>query len=773
MKLRNKVTIILSSIWLVMVVIAYAGSQHILSKSYFELENKQAIDSMQRVHEAIEQMTSAVNTMTASWGIWDDTYKFVEDLNQTYIKTNLVLSSFTSSDIDVMLFYNKTGDLVYKMAVNPERTGEVPPPAEFLKYLAPAGHLIYKPDINKHIQGLAALPSGIIMLAAQAITTSNNEGPSHGTLIMARYLSDAAIKKIKDVTKIKLSIHPLSKIDLDTKLQSVYESIKKSEKQNVIVDLNTTDTMTGYGLLKDLNDHPIAIIQAEVPRQVYQFGVSTVRYYNTVFFIYSVILMTFLWYLLQNLLVRRLENLKSQIGTIDNNQYFNNIITGFSDEVSSVASLYHQATHDPLTGLANRNLLEQAFEQHVTRLKSGKDIIAVLFLDVDHFKHVNDSLGHEIGDLLLIDMAEKLTECLREHDLAVRMGGDEFVVMLVGIDIQQLHSVIDRIYKLFSQSININEHQLFLESSMGISIYPNDGNNMSVLLKKADIALYHAKESGRNHYQYYSEELNKTIQESYKKEADLQRAIDNKELFLVYQPIVDVMSHKIIGIEALLRWCHPQRGLLTASEIIPIAEKSGLIVPIGKWVITTASQQIKRWQERSLPVVPVTVNISLSQTKSASIYKLVNNILADTRLDPQFLELELTEISYAGLDETILNDLDQLKDIGVNLIVDDFGIGSAGLAFLRRLPVSKLKIDRSFIKDIHRDPDDCAITLAIIAIAHHLDLKVIAEGVETREQYDFLKANHVDAAQGNYFSKPVYADDCEMMLRRLELEKTD
>lgn len=772
MKLRNKVTVILVSLWLVMVAICYLGSHYILGNSYLDLERKQAVDNLQRFNEAVDQMIESVSTMTASWSVWDDTYQFVIDKNQNYIKSNLAMGSASSTNMDMILYYDAAGKFITGVSISPDKTNFIEIPKVVTDYLTPDSKIIHQPSIDSASKGLLLTDDGILMMAGRPILTSNSQGPSHGTLVMAKYISSDIINKLKNLTKLNFTLYDMNHSSLDEKHENIMRVL--NDGMSFYHENISADKMTIYSLIRDINGLPISLASIEMPRTIKQFGNHTIKYFNVMFFIYSSISIILLWYLLQNLLVKRLETLKGHLGNVDqDSNYFNNLIAVGTDEVSAVASLYHQATHDPLTGLANRNLLEQAFDYHVKNLQPGKDKIAVLFLDVDHFKHVNDSMGHEIGDLMLIDMAEKLTQCLRENDIAVRMGGDEFVVMLVGIDIQQLNSIIDRIYKLFSQSININEHELYLESSMGISIYPNDGDNISVLLKKSDIALYHAKESGRNHYQYYSEELNKTIQESYKNEAELQRAIDNKELFLVYQPVVDVLSHKIVGIEALLRWCHPQRGLLAASEIIPIAEKSGLIVPIGKWVLTTACQQIRRWQDRSLPVVPVTVNISLSQTKSASIYKLINNILADTRLDPQLLELELTEISYGGLDETILNDLDQLKDLGVKLVVDDFGIGSAGMAFLRRLPVSKIKIDRSFIKDIHRDPDDCAITLAIIAIAHQLDLQVIAEGVETREQYEFLKLNHVDAAQGNYFSKPVYADDCEMLLKHLEPEKTE
>lgn len=769
MKLRNKISILLLVIWCVMLVVAYLGSQLILSKSYFDLENKEAEDSLQRIHEAVQQTTASVGTMTSSWAVWDDTYNFVQDLNQTFIKTNMNLSSFTASDVDIMLFYNDSGSLVYKMAIDPDRTKVVPVPQELLNYLSPNNKLLYRPSIHEKLQGLVAISSGILLIAEQQILNSNNQGPSHGTILMARYLSPAAIQKIKDVTNINLSISQISNRTLNSKMKSVYDFLKNHHN---LIDRNDTNTMTGYSLLRDMNNQPIAIIKAVLNRQVYQFGLKTVKYYNTAFFIYSVVLMALLWYLLQRLLVKRLESLKAQIGNVDEtNNSFNNVITGVSDEVSTVVSLYHQATHDPLTGLANRNLLDQAFSSYVSKAETNSSNIALLFLDIDHFKRVNDSLGHEIGDTLLIEVAKKVTSCLRDNDLAVRLGGDEFVVMLVDMDINRIKIVVDRIFNTLSQIVYIQGHEIFLASSMGVSIFPRDGRDISTLLKNADIALYHAKESGRNHYQYYSVELNQAIQEGYKKEAELQRAIDNKELCLFYQPIYDVLTNRLIGLEALIRWRHPERGILSSGEIIPLAEKSGLIHPIGKWVLTNACRNLKSWQLKGLPVVPVSVNISVFQTRNTSIHRLVNDVLTHTELDPHLLELELTETSYVEITPAILDDLRLLRDKGVNLIVDDFGVGSSGLGYLRQLPVSKLKIDQSFIKDACTDSDSSAITLSIIAISHQLDLQVIAEGVETVQQYEFLKANHVDAAQGNYFSPPIDHESCELLLKRSNIKE--
>lgn len=768
MKLRSKISIILFSLWCIVITMAYFGSQVILNKSYLELERKQAESSLQRINEAIDQSASALATVLATWAIWDDAYQFATDLNETFIKTNLVVTTLAAIDIDDFLIYDTKGKPIYTMAINTDRTKEIPMPQALLDYLEP---LLQQVTTNgTKFQGLAATTDGISLVVAGPIMTSNNTGPSRGTMVMIKDLSSEVVGKIQDVTKLNLAIFPLSLTKKSEQLKQTYGEL--SQSKTGIIERTSDTSLTGYSLLKDIYNKPVAIVKALMPRTVYQVGLNTLLYYNSIFVIYSIFLMALLWLLLQKLVVDRLERLKAQIGNIDeNNHYFNNLISGIADEVSSVASLYHQATHDPLTGLANRNLLEQAFKNSTSKVNFSHTKMALLFLDIDHFKRVNDTLGHEVGDQLLVEISRLLSSCLRDHDLAVRLGGDEFVVMLVDIDTQKLTAIIERIYQSLAKPVYINDHELYLTSSMGISIYPDDGKDISALLKNADIALYHAKESGRNHYQYYSDELNKVIQETYKKEAELQRAIDNKELCLFYQPIYDVFTKRIISVEALIRWRHPERGLLSAGEIIPLAEKSGLIVPIGKWVLATACKQAKTWHDKGMPLIPVAVNISVLQTKNTSINRVVSEILQHTGLDPHLLELELTETSYVEITESILDDLRLLRDKGVTLAVDDFGVGYSGLGYLRSLPISKLKIDRSFIKDVLSDPDDSAITLAIIAIAHQLDLQVVAEGVETIAHFDFLKMHHVDAAQGNYLCRPLDVTACEGLLVSLNQEK--
>lgn len=515
MRLRNKISIIVVVLWFVMVFITYFGSKLILSNSYFNLEQEQANNNLQRINEVIKQMGAPLNNTVTDWSVWDDTYNFVVDQNEEFKKTNLVVSAFASTDVDMLLIFNSKGQPIFTMAVDDKRSKQIDLPKELFAYISPGSLLVHQPNINSSLQGLIAIPSGILFVAAHAIVTSNNKGPVRGTLMMTKYLSKDVLEKVEKISKTNFTLYPIAEVNSDINLDKIYNFLIQNNEN--YLERNSQSLITGYILLKDIYSKPIAMIKMPMKRNIWQIGIGTIRYYNIAFLIYSIILVVILWYLLQKLLVERLEALKSRIGN-PNNNLFDNIIESGSDEISSVASLYHQATHDPLTGLANRNLLDQAFNNHLDFINSAKNKIALLYIDIDLFKRINDTLGHEIGDLSLIAIAKKLNACLRSNDLAVRIGGDEFVILLIDIEEKQINSVVERIYKSLSQSMNIQNHKLYTTPSIGISMYPNDGNDITTLLKYADMALYKAKKSGRNNYQYYSKALKNEVKELQKKE---------------------------------------------------------------------------------------------------------------------------------------------------------------------------------------------------------------------------------------------------------------
>ena len=393
--------------------------------------------------------------------------------------------------------------------------------------------------------------------------------------------------------------------------------------------------------------------------------------------------------------------------------------------------------------------------------------VALLFLDLDRFKIYNDSLGHGFGDLLLKHVAERLRDCARKQDTVARIGGDEFLFVLTRVkDIAGAAIMAERITDEMSREFTIQGRTINISCSLGVSMFPEHGADSETLIKNADAAMYSAKDNGRNNFRFFTAEMHAQAVERLTLENDLRLALERKEFFLVYQPQMAIESGKLTGFEALIRWQHPERGLVPPDKFIPVAENSGLIVAIGEWVLRTACAQARKWQGDGLLTVPVAVNVSAAQFRQEGFLALVRRVLLDTDLLPQYLELELTEGLLLSNADVIYSVLQELKDMGLKLAIDDFGTGYSSLSYLKQFPVNKLKIDRSFVRDVAVDPDDAAITISIIRLAKSMNLRVIAEGVETEAQLTFLREHQCDEIQGYYFSEPVSPDEAGMMLLR-------
>lgn len=428
--------------------------------------------------------------------------------------------------------------------------------------------------------------------------------------------------------------------------------------------------------------------------------------------------------------------------------------------------LARQQRFDTLTGLANRNLLIDRIDTAIARAHRIGRSVAVALLDLDNFRVINETLGHKLGDQLLLLVAERITSNVRTGDTVARVGGDAFAVVFIDQGGENVVSAeTPRVMQAFERPFVLEGREVFVTVSIGVVVSPQDGDHAELLLKNAETAMYLAKDQGRNSYRVYAAEMNARMAERLDLDTKLRRALERDELQLHYQPQLDLRTNRIIGAEALLRWKHPEIGMIPPMKFIPLAEETGLIIPIGDWVIRAACRQNMAWQKAGLEPIVVAVNISARQFRQSDLAKVVAGILKDTGLDARYLELELTESAIMHNPAEVITTLKALKAMGVKLSIDDFGTGYSSLSYLKRFPVDRLKIDQSFVRDIPADAENSAIAQAVINLGHSMNLRVVAEGVETAEQLAFLRANECDEKQGYLFSKPLPAEEFEALHR--------
>jgi diguanylate cyclase (GGDEF)-like protein len=552
--------------------------------------------------------------------------------------------------------------------------------------------------------------------------------------------------------------------------------------------------ITGIPLLDDL--HLLAVLpEQEITKIRNRLALSVVA----IMIISIVVTATTLFLVMQRLVInpiQRLGELAREIGRgnldiksgLNSNDEIGTLATAFEAMSGSIRKSDEQiryiAFHDTLTGLPNRAMFQEYLGHVIADARRNQKQFALLFLDVDDFKRINDTLGHETGDRLLQEVTERLAYYMRDTDYVARMdgfdepdefiarlGGDEFIILLPNISDQHAPgAAANRLIRTLSQPFSISDHEFHVSASIGITLYPTDGKEGSELVKNADIAMYHAKELGKNNYQYYLESMNALAHERLSLENKLRKALENDELCLHYQPQVDTASGRIIGVEALLRWFNPDDGMIPPGTFIPIAESSGLILPIGEWVIKEACRQNKAWQKAGLGKIVVSVNISGIQFAGQNVPELIEAALSESRLAPAYLEAEITESAIMDQPERAIEQLCAIKDLGISIALDDFGTGYSSFSYLHRFPIDTLKIDRSFISDICKKPEHAEIVAAIIAMSHILKLSVVAEGIEDEDQFHVLADRGCDVIQGYFFSRPVPAEEITQLLAKPTLK---
>lgn len=813
MKLRNKILIVISLAWLVFLGLTYLGSKQFLIKSFLKLEHDRADQDLARIDQALDQIKNSLYTFTSDWSHWNDLYEYVKGNNPDFVPNNLNMSAYVNSNINLMTFWDNKSAVVVGSAIDTDEQKIIGYYAGLEKYIYPGSPVFDRQDVNKDLTGYILTSNGIMLIAACAITDGDKLMPPMGVSIFGRNLNKALIETIKDTTKINVSLLLPNTIKSDPYLSNI-EKLLLEDKSGHYSEAASKDSLLGYTLIRDIFDKPIGMFRMVTPRLIYMTGERAINYYLISFVALGVLFSILLLWLLRVLIISRLEKLDREVAYIGEKNAIkqrveetgNDELTSVSHEINSMLDiiqasqeqlehrvverteelqqtniklqeeiterksvereltihkehLMRLAHYDSLTSLPNRVFFNEILNKMIAVSQEEKKQLAILFVDLDRFKNINDALGHTFGDMVLKEMSQRFHAICRKGDTLARLGGDEFIVLLNDIGNQAyVETVASKFIAAAAKPVKIEGHEFFISASIGISIYPSDGDSMESLQKNADMAMYKSKHSGGGVFNFYSSEMDLLANEHIKMEAALRKAIQNNEFELHFQPQLNLRNGKVERVEALIRWNDPEQGMISPGAFIPLAEETGLIMPIGEWALHEACRINKKWQNLGYPHVSVAVNISPKQFHHQDVAQIVKDALEKNDLDPKYLEVEITETAVMENVEETIGKLKKIREMGVHISVDDFGTGYTSINYLRQYPISVLKIDQTFIKGLPDNQNDMAITSAVIALGHNLGLEVIAEGVETAEQLQYLFDNGCDLIQGYFLSRPLPAD---------------
>lgn len=816
MKLKNKVLISIGLLWAGFLIITYITSHFFLLHSFLSLENDRANRDLNRVYQALNQSNYSLYTYTVDWSHWNSAYQFMRGKNPHFVTDNFKIPAFINSNINLITYWNQAGKLAAGKAINTKTQKYISYPKGLANYIYPNSPLV---KAHKNLRGYILTADGIMMIASSTITDGNKSQPPLGMTVFGRLLSPEILQNINQATRVNTALFLPEQIATNTGLTHIFKTAA-SKPAEFIIRPYDKNILHGYAIIKDIHGKPIGMFQTTTPRVIYLSGLKMINYYLACFIILGVLFSFLMLWLLRVLIIKRLESLDHNVAEISrSNSLSQRVEENGNDEIASLSrqinammniietsqtKLEHRvkertqelqktniqlqqeiverksvekeltthkehlvrlAHYDSLTSLPNRVFFNEMLTKILSHAKRQKTKLAILYIDLDSFKTINDALGHPVGDLVLKEIAARFLKTLRASDILSRLGGDEFVILLNDIDHPNFaRTVAEKILKICSEPLKIKTHEFVLTTSIGICIYPEDGTSLEDLLKNADMAMYKAKQAGGGFFQYYTKEMDLEAHERIRLEAALRKAINRNEFLLYYQPKLQLTDGTIMGVEALIRWESPLLGLINPAKFIPLAEETGLILQIGEWVLREACRVNKSWQEQGYQPITIAVNLSAKQFRHQNIAQIVAAILTETKLEPQYLELEITETAIMDNVDFAVETLHALKKMGVKIAIDDFGTGYTSISYLKQFPVSVIKIDQSFIKELPNNYDDASITTAVIALAHSLDIKVVAEGVETPEQLQFLADHDCDMVQGYYLSQPLSEENMALQL---------
>ncbi|MDD9269216.1 EAL domain-containing protein [Paenibacillus sp. GCM10023248] len=782
MSLRRKFMLYVGVVALVLMGILYTISDRMMLRNYLMMEREYSLEGMKRALIALSDEYTNLGAMTINYSGWDETYQFIQketpsDMNDPYLAANYPDALFTSSRLNLAVLLNNQKQVYFAKAYDFGGNRRLPNTDTYIQTLQKeyASFLTHS-DINSRKEGLVVIDHKPMIAASYPILTSDNAGPVRGALLFARFLDDSYIQYISAKADIPLTytlVEPLFKVP------SSSTTVNIRMYQNIPFWTATEgDAMKSYALLSDIEGKPAVLLAYSVPRELYMQARKNTQFFLIFLTLSGIALFIVAMALLEHNIFIRLSRVIGGMKKIEMDKDFSiRIRVSGNDEISQLeksmnhmmSSLEHaqseiqyQAHHDVLTGLANRKAFYLQLEQLIGTSKGTSSQFAVLFIDLDGFKTINDTMGHSVGDLLLIQVARRLRACVKDSERLCRLGGDEFCIISVSTEIEQLAAGLK---ECLHNPFLIQGQHVVISASIGISLYPDHGTTAEQLLKQSDTAMLDVKESGKNNYQWYSAAFESPRARKSLLERQLKSALELGEFRLVYQPKWEPERKKITGAEALLRWNNPVLGQVSPAEFIPIVESSGMIHEVGEWIMREACRQFKRWEHEQQHVcIRIAINISGAQLLHPHFLACIQNVFEEEGVQPFHFELEVTESVAIGMVERVIDVFGKLRSMGFLISLDDFGAGYSSMKYLCMLPVQCMKLDKTLIDRVNHDERSQVIVSTLILMAHQLGLFVVAEGVEQPEQLQLLQRYHCDQIQGYLISRPLEADQLMKML---------
>ncbi len=728
----------------VLLIILFLFINPLLLERYIELEERTMSDNIKRVEYAFEREKNSLYQFVRDYAVWDDTYSFIQHHQQSYIESNWVEDTYLSNSIEMVMYFDESNELVYERGYDIKEE-------ELVSIINKIDSSVLEEFLTKRKTGVVYGEDDILMLASHPIYPSLENQTPRGTMITGIAITDQFVEQLADAVQLPLVLN--ERID----------PMLTNEKSIDIID---EESIKGSMILPYENHSETGNLSFTVNRTIYQSGQKSLYWFYSIYAGFSIVLTTIILMILDKHILSRVINLSKEFKYIKETQDLSRrVSTNKKDEIGvlengynhmldvlnhSQKEIHDMAMIDGLTGLPNRKSFVDQLERDSKQLP-----MTIMFLDIDLFKRINDSFGHYAGDTLLIEFGKRLKTCLGEEGTVGRWGGDEFVLGIPKLDEETISTIAKNLLKTISVPVNIGTSSFEVTTSIGISQFPIDDRSVEKVIQNADIAMYEAKRSGKNQYQYYKNIKKSAYFHNFVTlEKELTEALNNDEFVLYFQPIVDKIAKTICSVEALIRWQHPNKGLIPPDEFISAAEEIGMMPAIGEWVLKEGIRQLKEWHEMGLVGLTLSINVSKTQMMDEKFISFLIEQLKYNKMDPSFIALEITESDVSGSLDKVVEFTSQLKEIGMKVSLDDFGKGLSSLNFLKEIQVDQLKIDRLFIQNIPAESFDTALLSGIVALCEGLNIDVVTEGVETKAQLDFLVTLETKM-QGYYFSKPV------------------